>query len=382
MPTKLAIPRRTIIVAILGAALLLAVVVAVIRLPKATVTIYPATYDRSVAQEITLSSTNREPDFVRFILPAKFAEAEVVESKTVTRNAGQTFDDFARGSVTMINKQAEEQRLLPKTHLRHEATGVFFLTDSAVVIPPQSEIKATVTAKEQGARGNVTAGKFVVDKLPASVQSVVFAESTTPFSGGVAAQSPLTEAEINQAKAETLQKAREKARAELSTKAGGIAINDQLISIEVREENVSAAPGSKTTEFSVSTTVAARGFFPDNNDVLSLTLLALRSSPKADEEFISYAPESFRMEIIRSDFARGEARIKGTLTGKFAQKTGPNIFKADNLAGRSQSEVQEYFKQFPSISRVDVAFSPFWVRSVPARQEATTVIIQNETGNQ
>ena len=377
MPTHFAIPRRTILATIVGIIIVLLVIFAIIRLPQATITIYPATYDRSVSQEITLSGSNRKPDFVRFILPAKFAEAEITESKTVARSAGQTFDDFAKGNVTMINKQSEEQRLLPKTHLRHEATGVFFLTDTAVTIPPESEIKVAVTAKEKGAVGNVAAGKLLVDKLPASVQQAVYAESAAPFSGGVAVDSPLAEAEINQAKAETLQKAREKARAELSTKAGGIAINDQLIAIDVRDENISAAPGSKSTEFTVTTKVAARGFFPDNNDVLSLTLLALRSSPKADEEFISYAPESFQMEIIRSDFERGEARIKGTLTGKFAQKTGPNIFNADNLAGRSQSEVQEYFKQFPSISRAEVALSPFWVRSVPARPEATKVIIQN-----
>lgn len=377
MSPHFAIPRRTILAALLGVGILLAIMIAVIRLPQAIITVYPTTYDRVVAQEITLSGTNREPDFVRFILPAKFAEAEVVESKTIARNTGETFEDFARGSVTIVNKQAEEQRLLPKTHLRHEATGVFFLTDTAVVIPPQGETSVRVTAKEKGVTGNVAAGKFVVDKLPTSVQHVVFAESRVPFSGGVAAQSPVTEAEITQAKAETLAKAREKARAELSTKAGGIAINDQLIAIDIREENVSAAPGSKATEFSVSTKVAARGFFPDSNDVLSLTLLALRSSSKADEEFISYAPESFQMEIIRSDFERGEARIKGTLTGKFAQKTGPNIFNADNLAGRSASEVQEYFKQFPSIKQVEVAFSPFWVRSVPSRREATKVIIKN-----
>lgn len=381
MSTHFAIPRRTILVALVGVAALLAIMIAVIRLPQAIITIYPTTYDRAISQEITLSGTSREPDFVRFILPAKFAEAEVVEGKTITRSAGETFDDYAAGSVTMVNKQAEEQRLLPKTHLRHEATGVFFLTDSAVVIPPQGEIKVSVTAKEKGATGNVAAGKFIVDKLPASFHEVVFAESGVPFSGGIAAQSPVAEAEVTAAKAEALAKAREKARAELSTKAGGIAINDQLIAIDIREENVSAAPGSKTTEFSVSTNVAARGFFPDNNDVLSLTLLALRSSSKADEEFISYAPESFQMEIIRSDFERGEARIKGTLTGKFAQKTGPNIFNADNLAGRSTSEVQEYFKQFPSIKQVEVAFSPFWVRSVPSRKEATKVIIKNENGN-
>lgn len=353
------------------------IAVAILRLPAATITIYPATHDRFVTQEITLSSTTTEPDFVRFILPAKFAEVETEVSKTVSRESGNTFDDFARGTVTMINNEDEEQRLLPKTHLRHADTGIFFLTDAPVVIPPKATTTVGVTAKEKGASGNVAAGKFIIDKLAASLQDQIYAQSAAPFSGGVSTDTPVSETEISQAKAAVVAEAKAKAKAELSTKVGGVEINDALLALDVIEENVSVTPGSHATGFSVVTKVRGRGFFPDANDVLSLTLLALRSSPKADEEFISFQPESFRLEIIRSDFSRGEARVKGTLSGTFAQKTGPNVFTADNLAGRSEPEVQEYFKQFPSVSRAEVSFSPFWVKTVPARREATTIEIKN-----
>ncbi len=374
---RLAITRRTIIAAIVAALLLIGALIIFLRLPQAVITVTPASIERSVTREITLSSGTTEPDFVRFILPAKFAEAEVTVNKTINRAGGKTFDDFAKGTVTLVNKQDEEQRLLPKTHLRDQDTGVFFLSDAAVVIPPLGNVKVTVTAKEKGPTGNVAAGKLVIDKLPASLQDQVYAESATPFTGGISTDTPLTNDEINQAKAAALTEARDKVRAELATKAGGIAINDQLLAVEVTEENVSAAAGSQATSFAVATRVTGRGFFPDTNDVLSLTLLALRSSPKGDEEFISYVPESFKLEIVRSDFARGEARVKGTLSGKFAQKTGPSVFTADNLAGRGEPEVQEYFKQFPSVSNVDVVFSPFWVSTVPARRDATKIVIKN-----
>ncbi|MEX1997860.1 MAG: hypothetical protein WEA04_04275 [Candidatus Andersenbacteria bacterium] len=375
MPAHVAIPRRALVA---SAGILLGLIfasMAYTRLPQATIIVRPATYEREVTQEITLSQTSHEPDFVRYILPAKLLEKEVTETKTFKREGQKTFEDLARGTVKIINKQAEEQRLLPKSHLRHEGTGIFFLTDAAVVVPPLGEVSVAVTAKEKGLPGNVTPGTFIIDKLPASAQKVVYAESSTTFSGGVSGETPLTEEEISRAKEEVDKQARGRIEGELTAAAGGALTRPDLVTMTTVEESVSAAAGSKTTEFTVQKKIKARGFFPDDNDLLSLTLLALRSAPKPDEEFMSYKPESFTVSITRSDFTRGEARVKGTLTGVFASKAGPALFSADNLAGRSAAEVQEYFQQFPSVESVEVQFSPFWVKSVPARPEATEIVV-------
>ncbi|MEX2054707.1 MAG: hypothetical protein WD972_00860 [Candidatus Andersenbacteria bacterium] len=378
MSTTIFIPRRAIILSLIVVIALAGVAYAYARLQHATITVFPATHTSSVAQEITLSSGIQEPDFVRYILPAKVVEKEITETSTITREGTQQFDDFATGRVRLFNKQPEEQRLLPKTHLKHEASGVFFLTDTAVTIPPENDVEITATAKEKGPTGNVPAGRFIVDKLPASLQSEVYGESLAPFSGGVSVDSPVTEAEIKAAQEKLKQETLDRANAELSTAAGGAGLRPDLVTLETIEESTSVQPGSKTTEFTVVNKVRARAFIVDDKDLLSLTLLALRSSPAADEEFVSYDPDSFKIEILRSDFTRGEARIKGTLAGSFASKTGPTLFSPDNLAGRSESEVQEYFKQFPSVGRVEVAFSPFWVKAVPSRQEAIEIVIKSK----
>lgn len=378
MPIHFIIPRRALFASVLVVLLLVVGLTLYTRLPRAVITVYPATHQRTVSQDITLSSGAHEPDFVRFILPARVVEANLTESHPFARSGNATTEDFSRGTVTLFNKQDEEQRLLPKTHLRHEEEGVFFLTDTAVAIPPQGETQVSVTAKEKGPASDVVPGKFIVDKLPASVQTVVFGESTTPTSGGLATESPLTGDELAAAKETVQAKARARVRAELSSAAGGAGIRDDLMTVTVEEETVSAQPGSRAAEFSVSVKIAARAFVVDENDVLSLTLLALRSSPAADEEFVSYSPESFTLEIIRSDPERGEARVKGTLTGSFASKTGPTVLAADNLAGRSESEVKEYFAQFPAVGSVTVEFSPFWVTAVPARKDATEITITSQ----
>jgi len=347
-------------------------------LPHATVTIEPASNERQVEQDITLSTAVSEPDFKRFILPANVVDTESTKSATIDRVGGEAQSSLATGTVKLINKQNDEQRLLPQTHLRHEATGVMFLTDTPVNIPPQSEISVNITAKVEGLSGNIAEGKLIVDKLPANLQDQIFAELTTPTTGGEVFNTPLTEQEISQAKDDLQQGALSQVRGELTAEAGGAAIRDDLIATTIEDVTSSVEPGSLATSFSVSAKVRQRAFVVDEQDLLSLTLLALRANPADDEEFTSFDPESFTAKLIRADFDRGDALIKGTLTGTFARDTEASIFDTSKLAGRSPLEAEEYFSQFESVGSVSIDLSPFWVRAIPSRQSAVDIFVRQK----
>lgn len=378
MARAITIPRGTLIVVGLLAALVLGAIFLFVYYPTATVTVVPATYPRSVEQPIVLSSSATEPDFQRYLLPAKVVEHTVTESAEIEREGEEVTLDYARGTVRIINQQDEEQPLLPKSHLRHEATGVYFLTDEAVRVPPQGEVTVKVTAKEQGAQGDVPAGKFIIDKLPTSLQAVVYAQSDTPFSGGESLSNPLSETELEQQTEAVVAAAQSRARGELTAAAGGAQIRDDLITADVVSVTRSVEPGSRATSYTINAQVRIRGFVVDETDLLSLTLLALRALPAQDEEFVSYEPESFSLALTRADFERGEAVITGKLTGQFARKTSPSVYDPTKLAGRSEAEVREYFNQFEEIQTVDVSFSPFWLKTIPGRQGATEIVIENQ----
>lgn len=372
---QIVVPRRSILFL---TTLILVIIVgglAYVYLPRAHIEVKPLNVSRAVDQEIILSSSAGNPDFVRFILPTQVIHREVRESQLFERSAENQFDDFARGEVTLYNKQEGEQRLLPKTHLRHEESDVFFLTDAAVAVPPQGEARVTVTAKEKGATGNVPAGRWLVDKLPVSLQSRVYGESASAFGGGVAVETPLTEVELYQAKETVLAKVRDRLMGELTVAAGGARVRDDLVlySDEVVEAPVET--GSQASQFTVTASVTARAFLVDENDLLSLTLLTLRQSAGAEEEFVAYNPHSFRAEIQRSDFERGEAVVLGTLTGSFASKIGSAVFGGENLAGLRESEVREVLQQLAGVGEVGVEFSPFWVRTVPGRAGAVEISV-------
>lgn len=376
---QLIIPRKTIFVLAILLVVIIAAVVAVSYLPNTSVLLTPKTITRVGTKDIILATKTQEPDFVHFTLPARLVERQIETSEQITRQGVTSFDDFAKGTVTLHNEQDQEQPLLPKTHLRHEASGIFFLTDAAARIPPKGEIKVSVTAEAKGPAGNVAAGKFIIDKLAANLQTVIYGQSEAPLAGGTAVDRELTQVEINQAQAQTLAKLKAQARGELTAEIGGAPIRDELVSYQTQLEEVSAAVGSKSSSFGIHTALQARAFVVDENDVLSLTLLALRGSAGTNEEFISYQPDSFKLTITRADFDRGEAQVKGELTGLFSPKLEPGVFETKNLAGLSAGEVKEYFKTFSSVGDAQITFWPFWVRSVPTRPGATTIEVKTQS---
>ncbi len=369
---QIVMTRRSLLFLAVLLLIIMAGGLAYIYLPRAYIEIRPKLTSRTVSQEIILSSSASEPDFVRFILPAQMVHREAQEHKTFEREGGEKFDDFATGEIRLFNKQTSEQRLLPKTNLRHEESGIFFLTDTAATVPPQGETRVTVTAKEKGATGNVPAGRFIVDKLPVSLQQYVYGESEHSFDGGVAVKIPLSEKELAEAGEMVLKLARDRLGGEMTAEAGGARVRPDLTLYSDETVEASAAAGSRASQFTVTAKLTARAFLVDENDLLSLTLLTLRQSTGAEEEFVAYEPHSFSMEIERGDFERGEAVVRGSLTGSFASKVGPRVFGGGNLAGLTENEVREVLQQLAGVE-VSVKFWPFWVNTVPARKGAVEI---------
>lgn len=370
------LPRRFAVL-LVGVVLAIAGIAAALYAPRATVTVHPRTSERSLTQDIWLSADHEQPDFAQYTLPARVVERTAEDEMRVERIGGRS-DDFARGAIVLKNDGDSEQALLPKTHLKHQATGVYFLTDTPITLPPHAQLKMTLTAKEKGAAGNVEPGRFVIDKLPASLQAVVYGESPDPLTGGVRIDEPLSDEELTETRDKLHSTLRERLQGELTAEAGGAAIYPDLLAIAAEEEESTAAVGSLASEYFMRLRVQGRAFIVDETDMLGLTLLALRASASPEEEFVSYEPRSFRISVAKLDFEQGEAHIQGTLTGTFAHKLGPTVLSVSNLAGLNAHEVREHFQRHEAVGEVDVDFFPFWVKTVPGRSSAVEVTIKGK----
>jgi hypothetical protein len=355
---------------IIGAVVLFAAT----ALPHASITVHPKTAEKKITKDILLTASATTPDYVRYALPAKIVEQESHVSKTITKSTANIKQGFSKGTVMFKNEQDDEQRLLPKTHLKHEG-GSMFITDTPVTIPPHGEVEVHVTAEQQGKSGDVAPGRFNIDKFSAGLQRVVYATSATTFSGGEFGDSPITQADIDEAKKAVLEQAKQEAIAAINKQSASGSIREDLITTEIKSNTASAQAGSNAISFTAEASVQARGFLTDTQDIISLMTLALRASVAGDEEFSSFDPASFSLAIAQTDWKTGQARITSSLTGTYAKKIGSSELSEDNLAGLSKQELINHFTTFPSIGSVDVVFSPFWVKSAPSKQNQITITV-------
>ncbi len=374
---KVTLPGKGLLlvaVLVIGGALFLA---AVTLFPRATITVHPKTMTRELTKDIVLSGSVTTPDYVRFTLPASIVEDEVTVSNVFENSGGTPIQDFAKGSITFTNSQDQEQRLLPKTQMRHVDSGVIFLTDTPVAIPANGTLTVSVTAKEKGPAGDVPPGKFVVEKFTGGLQEAVPAQSDTAFSGGESTNTEISQEAIDTAQSSVIEQAKKDALAKLTTKAGGASIRPDLVHIEILSQTTSASAGSRALRYTASAHVKARGFVVDTHDLISLMTLALRANVGSDEEFISYDASSFSITIAQTDWNAGQARVSATLTGTYAKKIGSNELNTDNLSGLSEKEIIDRFTASPNIGAVEVSLTPFWVQSAPSQENQIDIRIEN-----
>ncbi|MDA1169383.1 MAG: hypothetical protein O3A36_03535 [bacterium] len=345
--------------------------------PRASIVVHPKTSERKLTKDIILSGKTTTPDYVRFTLPATILE-ESLEVSAVFENAGGTpTQDFSRGSITFTNTQDQEQRLLPKTQMRHVDSNIIFLTDTPVAIPANGNITVSVTAKEKGPTGDISPGKFVIEKFSKGLQEAVPAQSETAFSGGESSDSEISQDAINAAQKKVLEQAKSDALAKLTSKAGGASIRPDLMHVEVLSQHVSVSQGSRALTYTAQANVKARAFVVSTHDIISLMTLALRGRTALDEEFLLYDASSFTLEIAQADWVSGQARVSASLTGTYAKKIGSGELTADNLPGLSEKEIIEHFAASPNVGSVDVHLSPFWVKSAPSKKNQIDVRVES-----
>ncbi len=367
MAIRFQFPQRSITLIVIVLILAVVCIILMTTLPHVTITVHPKISQRTIKQDIILSSKATAPDYIHYALPANIITQEGNVQQTFTQQGGQITQGNSKGTVTFTNTQDTEQRLLPKTHLKYQQTGVMFLTDNPVIIPPNGTVDASVTAEQSGTSGDVAPGKFLIDKFSPGLQKVVYAESKSQFSGGEVGSSAISQQDIDSAKQTVLDAAKQQALDAIKKAANGADVRSDLLSVTTEHNDASVQAGSKAVSYTASATVQAREFIVDSHDIISLMTLALRANVAPDEEFISFDPASFSLSIGQTDWNAGQAQISASLTGTYGKKIGSTELSEDNLSGLSKQELINHFTTFPTIGTVDVQFWPFWVTSTPSR---------------
>lgn len=105
----------------------------------------------------------------------------------------------AIGMITVINNADYNQPLVATTRFLSE-DGVLFRLKNRVVVPAQGQIEAEVYSDVSGKGGNIKPTSFTIPGLPATVQKIIYGESSEQMTGGIKEIGVLTEEDLNNSK--------------------------------------------------------------------------------------------------------------------------------------------------------------------------------------
>ncbi len=339
-------------------------------LSKATVSIVPAKDTLSHSVTLPISASTEEVEGLT--IPGEIATVPVEASQTFPIEGTTAVPAQATGEVTIINTTPSRRQIfVANTRFVNEA-GIEIKISEATTLAPGESVVLPAFASVDGPEGEVdsNAGRFQVAALP-YLEDQIYAEVTTPFTGGVQQVRTVTQEGFNQAKETIEQALKDQAYALLQESYTILPEIDQL-GIEITELSSTANPGDQDIpDFTITAKATGSMFIFNEQRADEIVKQQLIKNIPPDKILVDFDQASFNTEPDVSAQA-----VKASISAQIQQKIPERVLDPAEIIGMNETEVEEYFTRVTGIRDVEVQFSPFWVRSVPNLEDHVLIEIK------
>ena len=279
----------------------------------------------------------------------------------------------AGGLVTIIIGTGSDQALVATTRLLSQE-GVLFRIDEAVNVPAGGEVTTMAHADAPGLAGEVAPTQFTIPGLPASLQTVIYAVSAEPMTGGVQYIQTLNESHVQDAYTQLQQRARDEAVLALVEGIDTTVFDGASVDVEVISQFVDTEVGVETGSFvaSLSTTVTA--LFYDEEAVVQYASALLQTQVGEDYELASVSDE-YVVEVRSVDAQNEQANLRVYIDGVAVISTASDILDPQRLLGRTPTEAKTILETSELIDEISIRFTPFWLKRIPSLEDHIKIII-------
>ncbi len=360
--------RRRVLVSVAAGSLAFAAVAGYVFLPKATLAVVPRTEPLEVSQPVIFSARAASFDQKTSTLPAKVIEVTKDASATVDTTGTSNAGEKASGEIVVVNTLSKTQPLVNKTRFQ-TSSGRIFRTQAAVTVPAGGQQKVSVTADDGGEDGNLPAGtRLTIPGLGGT--DAVYGQVETAFSGGTSTPgSEVSKADVDKARAELAASAAQDGLAEAKQKlAVGYAISPQVVATNILTSTASPKVGSAGKTVTVTGRVQIRYFTYSEDDYRKLRDAALNGKVPVGSDIVDSATKlSFAATNVSADTLTGNLIIQTAVT---LQVSKEEIKRT--VEGKTPEAAREALAAI-GIKDVKITLSPFWVRTVPKRNNNVTI---------
>lgn len=371
--------ERMILLALLGVAVLAGALAAFVFLPSATIALTLQTAPLLVDQKLVISSNASA-------MPNAIPGSPFVQEVSVQGSSPVTSTEFvgakAKGTVQLINKTFDDQKIKEKSRLITKDGVLFYMTGSATIPAGDSggvgSVNVQVEAAQAGPKGNITAQQLNFAALDASAQSLVYGQSQNTFAGGTGEEvKVIREIDIEQAKNSAGNQA--KLEAEQTAKAQlqqGWVILEESWESKVTEFTPVGKVSDKVVIIPYNAKATARVMAYKEEVLITALQNALKS--RLDENYMLFpGPLSYTKSVDAMDWEKGEV----IMTARVTHTTIPAISLdtlRDKLAGRKKEEASAYLQGLPGVQFATIDLWPFWVQRIPEIQKRVNISIKSD----
>ncbi len=282
----------------------------------------------------------------------------------------------SKGTITIYNNYSKDQPLVATTRFL-TADGLLFRLKEGVRVPAGGKVTAELSADEEGVKYDIGPSKFTIPGLWEGLRDKIYAESSSPMTGGASTIKAVTSGDIANAKNTLSDRLLEEGKTELKKEfLGGMSLDDNLVFREIIESATDAVEGEETETFSLSMTLRVIALAVSRDELMTLAETKLRSTLDEDRRLKEVLSESLRYTLEKYDLKEGRANVRAHLEGMASLRDTSLLLNKDRLAGLSADEAKAYLTIFPEIEDVRVELSPFWKKKIPRLKDHIKIIVE------
>lgn len=383
---KLAVPNfeRFRLWLILGGLLLLLVIgglaFATFAMPKATITVKTDATAIDTNVGLNLSTTAKQVNVNNGTIPAKLAQTQKTYTQQVPTTGQKNNGNKASGSVGLQNCTDDEGEVTIPAGTGLSSSGNTYITQETVVLPESSfsggnrncktaRVNVDVLAQSGGSAYN-GANTFSVAGYP-SVKGTV----ASAITGG-------TDNIVQTVNQNDINNARNKIspnEAEIKSELTSQLKKDSLYAINATYSGTAPAVSSSANVGDVANTVTV-------TQTVTYSMFGVKQADleKLVEHSIEDQIDPEKQSLLDSGLSKANFNVDN-LTATSAKVTmstvataGPDLDEESIkqiAAGKKAGPVREELENNPDVESVDISVSPFWVSTIPKKQDRITVNI-------
>lgn len=306
--------------------------------------------------ETTLAGTNILPGTISTEIETVVQEQEITE--------GTLVDDIARGTVTIYNNYSRTQPLVQTTRLL-TPDGKLFRINETVSVPAGGSVTVEAYSDQPGSEYNIEPTTFTIPGLWEGLQTDIYAESTTPFTGGQRLEKAITDEVLQQSASSLLAKTKEQYSTDISSKDGIISL--YRIGEPTWESNVEAGDTAEKFTMTISVPVTTIRFQKtDLEKIAENNLIAV--TPNSDQ-FVSANFDTMKFLLANVSEEEGSATLRISLQGRSVARLNADDLDIGRIEGMTKQELTRHLTSLPQVAETKIIFIPAWLSKVPPLED-------------